>query len=211
MSLEIDHVFCFCEPLLSEVQTLESNGFVLSEGYKHQGQGTANRCLLFESNYLELIYLDSKDEALTNPLELHLRANWKTTGACPFGIALRGEIPTQNLSDFWDYSPPYNPTRIIKIHRFSKEHPEFPLLFVMPSSGTSPLSKVRLKNFLPHQSESTTISRIKMNIPLISWPLNTEIQGLSFEKSLTYKMEVQINGNPLNSIKLNELLNLVIK
>lgn len=88
MSLEIDHIFCFCDPTLSDAQA--------------------------------------------NPLKMNLRAYHKTTGASPFGFALRGELSQEDLSQFWDYSPPYNPSRIIKMHKYSKEHPEFPLLFVMP-------------------------------------------------------------------------------
>ena len=208
MSLEIDHIFCFCDSTLSEVQILESNGFVLTTGRKHQGQGTANRSVVFEANYLELIYLNSEAEALLNPLQMHLRANWKVTGASPFGIALRGDISAQDLSQFWNYNPPYNPTAIIKMHRFSKDRPEFPLLFVMPSSNDNFPTNVRFKDFLSHKSESTNITKIKIETPFPEWPLSIEIKGLNFEKKLNHRMELHINGDIPNIIQLNELLSL---
>lgn len=208
MSLEIDHVFCFCDPTLPEVKILEENGFILSSGKIHQGQGTANRAVVFESNFLELIYLKSEAEALTNPLKMHLRADHKTTGASPFGIALRGELSQEDLSQFWDYSPPYNPSRIIKMHKYSKEHPEFPLLFVMPTVAGS-TNPIRFKDFQPHKSGSSSITKIKIETPFPIFPLNAEIKNLHFERTERHKVEVHVDGLISRDIHLNEYLSII--
>lgn len=208
MSLEIDHVFCFCNPTLPEVNILEENGFILSSGKIHHGQGTANRALIFESNYLELIFLNSEAEALTNPLKMHLRANHKATSASPFGIALRGELSQEDSLHFWDYSPPYNPSRIIKMHKYSEERPEFPLLFIMPTVGAS-TNPIKFKDFKPHRSGSSSITKIKIETPFPILPLNAEIQNLHFEKSNRHKMEIYVDGLVPNDILLSEHLSII--
>jgi len=51
-NLILDHLFCFCEPPAKrEVEIAERAGFALTAGTRHQGQGTANRCIVFEENY----------------------------------------------------------------------------------------------------------------------------------------------------------------
>jgi hypothetical protein len=54
-------------------------------------------------NYLELLHVGDHLEAARNRLRLDRRANWRTTGASPFGIGLRGQIPAQCSTDFWLY------------------------------------------------------------------------------------------------------------
>lgn len=204
MSLELDHIFCFCEPALSEVKVLEDAGFILTSGRKHQGQGTANRSVLFQSNYLELIYLDSQDEARSNPVRLDLRANWKTTGKSPFGIALRGEIPAQCKSQFWEYRPPYNTSMSIMMHQFNEVHPEFPLLFVMPPSTTQRASLLDK----PHKTGSAQIKRVIIRTPCANWPLPTKVESLFIQESERHNIEVQLDGALPGVLQLNELLSL---
>lgn len=38
-------------------------GLTLHPGNKHPGQGTANRAVIFEENYLEFIFLESLNDA----------------------------------------------------------------------------------------------------------------------------------------------------
>lgn len=127
--LELDHVFCFCESQLPELQKVEEMGFSVYPTRTHQGQGTANRCILFQENYLELIYLSSKEDSLKNPLKLYKRAEWKETAASPFGIALRGNIPDEHKNEFWEYRPSYSPNQTIYIHKFNEQHPRGPPSF----------------------------------------------------------------------------------
>jgi hypothetical protein len=206
MSLELDHLFCFCDPELPEVAVLENEGFVLTSGRKHVGQGTANRSVMFDTNYLELIFLESEKDALLNPLKLHLRAYWKTTGQSPIGIALRGEIPEQDLSRFWDYSPPYFPELKIKIHHFNELHPEFPLLFVMPTNGLPS----RFEESLMHKTKSTNITQIRLRTPLNEWPLSEEVKQIKIEKGFPHHVEVHVDGLQSKTLPLNGIMSLVI-
>ena len=206
MSLELDHIFCFCDPLLPEVEILESEGFILTSGRKHEGQGTANRSIMFESNYLELIFIESKKDAQLNKLNLSLRANWKTTGSNPFGIALRGEIPEKDLKNFWEYSPPYAPDLKIRVHNFNELHPNFPLLFVMPTLGTD--SRTPLKASPIHRTGTTKILKVRIGTPFPIWPLSNIISGIEIEKSLKHCLQVDVNGYDSKTLHLNELLSL---
>ncbi len=208
MILELDHIFCFCTPALSEAKLLEDHGFHLTHGKIHHGQGTANRSLVFISNYLELIYLKSDTEAKTNPLKLHNRANWKMTGASPFGIALRGEIPEKMQNQFWDYHPPYNPSVVIKVHRFNEDHPDFPFLFVMPGLAASLEKKVQFKDFVNHRSGTETIIQVLVGTTSEASVLNGVIEGLSFEKNSSHRLEILIDGEIPHELQLNELLTL---
>jgi hypothetical protein len=208
MNLELDHIFCFFDPLLPEVEVLEREGFILTSGRRHVGQGTANRSIMFESNYLELIYLDSEKDAILNPLKLHLRSNWKASGKSPFGIALRGEVPDKDLDKFWDYSPPYAPELKIKIHHFNELHPEFPLLFVMPTTRLS--SSTRFKELPLHKTGSTNISKIIIGTPSREWPLSSGVEGIKIEKGVPHNIQVQVNGLKFKSIHLNELMDIAI-
>lgn len=59
----------------------EKNGFNLTLGTKHLGQGTANRSILFAENYVELIFLESLKAGTTKvfgasfELQLRYRSN----------------------------------------------------------------------------------------------------------------------------------------
>ena len=90
--LTFDHAFVFVEPGHREANFLRKLGLTLEFQRDHIGQGTANDLLLFDENYLELIYLRSRSEAERNELRLDRRADHANTGASPFGVALRGSI-----------------------------------------------------------------------------------------------------------------------
>ena len=70
---------------------------MVTAGRAHPGQWTANRCVFCGAQYLELIYLASREDAAANPVRLDRRVDWRKTGASPFrrGIPLpafrRGE------------------------------------------------------------------------------------------------------------------------
>jgi len=110
MGLELDHVFSFVDPAEAEAcARAEAAGWVLDAGIEHEGQGTRNRRLWFDEQYLELLWISSRADAVANPLRLDRRADWRTSGACPFGIGLRGQLTDAQRADFWGYHPPYAP------------------------------------------------------------------------------------------------------
>lgn len=103
MSLSFDHVLCIVDDLDLAATRITEAGWKLDHGAVHAGQGTHNRRLVGPTHYLELLHVNDHVEAARNRLRLDRRANWRTTGASPFGIGLRGQIPTQCRADFWLY------------------------------------------------------------------------------------------------------------
>ena len=121
-NFNLDHIFCFCEPqLVRESEIATEAGFTFNPVNRHLGQGTANRAIIFEENYLELIFIDSFVDAQKNPLRLDKRADWQKTAASPFGICLRGSISENERPEFWEYHPPYWPDGVIFIHKSNEE------------------------------------------------------------------------------------------
>lgn len=97
----------------------------------HPGQGTANRCWFVGGLMVELLWLADAGEAAAGPaapLRFADRADWRTTGACPFGVALRDEGPPPFRG--WDYRPRYLPAgRSIPVAEGPVTEP---VLFVTP-------------------------------------------------------------------------------
>lgn len=108
----------------------------LAESFRreHPGQGTANACFCFDDSYLELLWVADAD-ALTAPAiapaGLAARAAWRRTGACPFGIALRGALPVPG----WEWTPPYLPPGLsITVADLSAD-PRQPFVFRSPGAA----------------------------------------------------------------------------
>jgi hypothetical protein len=206
MSLELDHVFCFCEPKLPEIEVAQKLGFIAFPERTHQDQGTSNRCIVFEENYLEFIYLSSREESQKNELKLHQRADWKSTKASPFGIALRGVIPEKYKNDFWEYKPAYAKGKSIFIHKFTQEHPEAPLLFVIPLPGGASVDAMKPSNslhldkgLLKHKSGSTRIKAIRISSP-VALPEPFKISSVEVEISSEPHMTAQLDGILENAV-----------
>ncbi len=213
MNLELDHVFCFCTSEVPEAQLAMDIGFTVLPERTHQGQGTANRCIIFEENYLEFIYLSSKEDSQKNDLKLYQRADWKNTKASPFGIALRGAIPEKYKHEFWEYKPPYAKGHSIFIHNFSIEHPEAPLLFVMPLADGEALASMKPaslshldKNLLKHKSGSARIKKIRVASP-VALPDLFKIPAIEVEISLRPHLSIQLDGD-LTAVEVSPILSL---
>lgn len=163
--LTFDHIFCFCKPPAThEVGVTSKEGFTLTDQKGHSGQGTANRCIIFEENYLEFIFLNNLDDAVANPLRLDRRSNWKETKFSPFGIGLRGKISEEDIDNFWIYNPPYWPDGKIYIHKSNETAQNLPLFFVIPSVK-KPSERGVDPNLLKHKSRSTQIKSIHLAGP----------------------------------------------
>lgn len=206
----LDHIFCFCEPTLTdEVEAINKIGLTLHPGNRHPGQGTANRAVMFEENYLEFIFLDSLSDAKSNPLKLHKRADWRYTGSSPFGICLRGEISKSEINQFWEYNPPYWPSGVIFIHKSNEDTPEQPLIFVIPSSSR-PADKPNINIVhLTHETASQAIQKVEIVGPNYKWPEIFKPQKIFFSEADHPHMKITIDGKPLDEIVLNDSLSIV--
>ena len=212
MNLEIDHVFCFVDPELKELEKLVKKGFKANISRVHQGQGTANRCVFFKRNYLELIYLTSIKEAKTNPMKLHIRALWQESGACPFGIGLRGHVSKEERKLFYEYKPVYLPKGEILIYKDSMKKPYYPFFFIVPA-------KERLEDHWPVNNNSIPREELKNKFGItaietaaITGPkiepvsLLENIPGITLKKEENYFMKPGLNGDFQDIIHINSLL-----
>lgn len=210
--LELDHVFCFCSPELLEVAALESHGFRVNAGRRHQAQGTANRAVMFRENYFEFLFLADEEEAKANPLQLHRRAHWQKTGASPFGIALRGTLSASDRHQFWDYRPAYMQSGVILIHKAPND--SGPLIFLMPSRGDSlsamqPINSPTIDpNLMEHTAGTSKIISLQITGPGYQWPLGTPIPSISLSHSKIPHMRVRINGDLDAEFSVNDLVSI---
>lgn len=142
----IDHVFVFVDED-DGVPAMQRLGFAENYRRRHTGQGTANACYCFDNAYLELLWpVDAAELAspAVSPTGLAERADWRRTGACPFGIALRpvGGLVDENAEalplDHWAYEAPFLPEGMsLPVADFSRDH-RLPFVFRSPG-GTPPI------------------------------------------------------------------------
>ena len=83
--IEIDHVMCFVGGPVDEAR-----GFTLDAGMRHDGQGTQNRRIAFDRNYVELIWIVDEGELAASGLSTF--ADRCAGRATAFGVVLRGEV-----------------------------------------------------------------------------------------------------------------------
>jgi hypothetical protein len=215
LNIEIDHIFCFVDPEIKELEILEKKGFKANISRVHTDQGTANRCVFFKKNYLELIYLTSIEEAKANPLKLHIRALWQETGACPFGIGLRGHMSKEERKLFREYKPEYQPKDEILIYKESMKNPYYPLFFIVPA-------RERMEDHWPVNNNSvpgeelenkfrvSAIETVEISGPKIEpVPLIENIQEITFKKEENYFMKIGLNGDLKDSVHINSLLSFI--
>ena len=127
----LDHIFCFVDPDGRDIEEAARAGFLVDRPHDHVGQGTSCRCAMFPEHYLEWIYVRDRSESEAGPLRLDRRADWRITGACPFGIGLRGPPAVADRASFRAYkrtrwaaeSPP------LLVHELAWDPSPLPMLF----------------------------------------------------------------------------------
>jgi hypothetical protein len=220
VAVEIDHIFCFVDPGADWAARARDAGWVLDEGVEHAGQGTRNRRLWLPELYLEFIWLSSRAAAENNPLRLDRRADWRTTGACPFGIGLRGRLDEDLRAEFWAYRPPYAPEACIWIHRSHETMPGAPMVFVieMPAEGierSRPRIRLADRSHLLAHARPASVERVTLQTcapaqalvervtPRVVWhrgspPSLQLVLGDSSSPALELTDEIALTGRPRN-------------
>jgi hypothetical protein len=215
VTLAIDHLFCFVDPAADWVARLSDAGWVLDEGVEHVGQGTRNRRLWLPDHYLEFIWLSSRTDAANNPVRLDRRADWRTTGACPFGIGLRGQLDEELRAECWAYHPPYARGACIWIHGSNEMEPAAPLVFVMEAPAEV-IERSRPKNRLadkPHllaHARSGTIRQINVRTPVrVQALLATVTPRVAWRSGSPPLLEVVLGDSSSPVLSLTEEFSLV--
>ena len=138
-TLDIDHLFVFVAPGAPDARRLDKAGLRPSYRRRHTGQGTANICYCFDNAYLELLWVADEVEIRSPNIartRLAERADWRRSGASPFGIAVRTasvEIPLP--FETWDYDAPFLPGGTTMAVAIASEDPRQPLLFRSPGTA----------------------------------------------------------------------------
>ncbi len=112
MRLELDHLFILTSVGSPEANRLPALGIVEGPPNTHPGQGTACRRFLFQTSYLELLWIQDPVEARSDLVRsTHLWERWthRRDTACPFGFVFRAGSEEKPPFSFWDYHPPYLP------------------------------------------------------------------------------------------------------
>lgn len=156
--LERDHLFVWVAPGAPEAEKLSELGlFTDGKIHKHAGQGTASKVFLFENAYLELIWVDEPDVARGKAKDMNTnlveRANWRSTGASPFGIGLHyqneGDLAPFPAKKYWaEWMKPNTSIDIAESAVNVKE----PFYFIVPEYLKVP-SLEKLKQALESQPE----------------------------------------------------------
>lgn len=161
--LVLDHVYVCTSPEPPEVEALRGLGFTVEFSRDHPGQGTRNRLLLLQDNYLELLFLADRREAENNMLRLDRRVDWAKTGASPFGVALRGS--RQSVDAPWvQYSLEGFPIDLW-IDGRTLDDPSLPMVFVFDRPDDVPAGPRHggyPKALLEHATASTRIESVTL-------------------------------------------------
>jgi hypothetical protein len=224
--VELDHVFIAVPaPGTAEVEALQRLGFTVDTAVmRHTGQGTASRSLLFENVYLELIWVDTtvglslQGHAVREDTER--AASWRSTGASPFGLGLRGAgvaddygVPVTRYSSEW-----MQPGSSIAVLKQAHE-PEAAGLFVVPPYMAVPAWIDRVREHVPHLllhgNGSRRVSAVALAGPASHRPSATRvlgISGLTFNEAEAPLLTLELDSGQRNvTHDLRPLLPLLIR
>ena len=119
MKPAFDHLVVMCDVGAPQAVALTSLGLVEGSANVHHGQGSANRRFFFMNAYLELLWVYDLSASRQEPAyRTRVWERWmrRGEGACPFGIALRPDDPSdaEEPPPFptWAYHAPYLPSQV---------------------------------------------------------------------------------------------------
>jgi hypothetical protein len=171
--LELDHVIHF----VPDEEAADLTGYTPGPSRVHTGQGTRNVRVLFERNYLEVIWVENPDEVAARGLDFLARCARPAT-ATPFGCVLRGEIAAADRARFTPYELPDAPGVIL--HILAEQTTAAPFIAVFEVADRE--ARWPLRHFGPdlpsHPCGATQIVRAKIAAPEL--PPITGVADVSF-------------------------------
>jgi hypothetical protein len=171
--LELDHVIHF----VPSEDAADLTGYSPGPGRVHTGQGTRNMRVLFERNYLEVVWVEDPDEVGARGLDFVARCARPAT-ATPFGCVLRGEIAAADRARFAPYELPDAPGVILQI--LAEQTAGAPFVAVFEVADRE--ARWPLRQFGPdlpgHPCGATRIVRAKITAPEL--PPITDVADVSF-------------------------------
>lgn len=132
--VELDHLFVATAHGGGPARAaLDAAGLAVSYERRHVGQGTANACYALDDCFIELLWVVDEAE-LRSPAvaPTALADRLLDPPACPFGIALRGDLPVPAF----DWAPTFLPPGMTLPVAVGSADPALPMVFTSP--GTAP-------------------------------------------------------------------------
>lgn len=168
-NLTLDHVFAFVPDGDAAARALHSAGLVVTRQRRHQRQGTQNLCARFGPAFLELLWVVDPAELRSPAVRktgLWARSQWRRTGACPFGVCLRGQ-PTWPT---WPYSVLFPPGLSVEMDDQSADA-RHPLVFAFAQPAASPPT-------IPAQPMGSAITGVTLAYPAAPRPVGPVASAL---------------------------------
>jgi len=178
MRFELDHLFVATpEPAAAE-REMAAFGIGFTRRTVHAGQGTANACASFEGTFLELLWAHDATELqapAVRPLGLDARIRWRETGACPFGLAFRPEVPDSDAASWpfptWRYEAPYFPPGLALPVVTPADRLDEPLVFIMRRPRPGAPGGLTAGGASPaHRGAPRTVTRLAVQSPPAAKP-----------------------------------------
>lgn len=209
--LVLDHLFLCVPPARGYLTRLRAAGFRSEFSREHTGQGTANDLVLFPGNYLELLYMTDRVEAERALVRLHRRCEHTSSGASPFGIALRGQRH-ELVGVSWTPYRLEGMATALHIVTETLEDDRLPMVFCFdsdaPARGGPRTWNIDAKHF-DHACGATGIASARLAGPgygeLAAWELPGTIEVDAAE---TASMRVTFDSVHFAERSVNELLTL---
>ncbi|MEO1516894.1 MAG: VOC family protein [Bacteroidota bacterium] len=184
--LQVDHVNIWIDEPAAGKKKLEALGFTAipdSLCQVHQGQGTTGRYFYFLNAYLELIFINDREEfernaQKNNALDFLERSNSPDNGFCPFGVALkvdgydREKIPFDVVAYSQDWMGHGNNIYTAKNSKTKKEEPsifvvypeiEFDVFDSKDDLLNIPNQYAMWRQFYQHDNGVEKITKIKIH------------------------------------------------
>lgn len=160
--LELDHVIRFVPS-----PDVDLTGFTVEPGRVHTGQGTRNVRLIFDRNYLEIAWIEHRDEVAAQGLDFIARCA-RPAAAYPFGCILRGTIPDHLRARFAPYRLPDAPGVVLQLLAPQPADAPFIGVFEMPDADCAarwPARRSGTSTYLAHPNGATRIVRATFSCP----------------------------------------------
>ena len=219
MTVQLDHLFICTDVGADSAEVLLTFGLKEGSGNRHPGQGTANRRFFFHNFMLELLWVEDPEAAHSAAIQrTGLWERWRDrrSGACPFGVGLRGGQVDRLPFAHWNYCPPYLPDDHLSIVVAANSlQVDEPFQFWIPFGGRPDELQGGRTQPLNHACGLTEVTGVTCAIPKAASP---ELQSI-VEHGLVnlihapeYRVELTFDGSQLGASKdFRPLLPLVMR
>jgi hypothetical protein len=191
MPAELDHVSVWVSVGGPEANRLAALGLTEGQPNRHPGQGTACRRFFFANAYLELLWVESPEEAqgpIAAPLRFWERWSGRGSGTCPFGLILRPASADDTAAPFpaWEYRPPYLPPPLVLHAGVNAACVEEPSLFYLPVRRRPDTSPAQNRQPLEHAAGFRELTALRIFGPYPG-PLSAAMQAVQRTGAVVFR------------------------